>query len=65
MLVDPAANQGIGTPGEFAWGGAASTTFWIDPAEELSVIFMTQLLPSNTYPIRRFLKPVVLQALID
>ncbi|MFA9566277.1 MAG: serine hydrolase domain-containing protein [Acidimicrobiales bacterium] len=65
VLVDPAANQGIGTPGEFAWGGAASTTFWIDPAEELSVIFMTQLLPSNTYPIRRFLKPVVLQALID
>jgi CubicO group peptidase (beta-lactamase class C family) len=65
VLVDPAANQGIGSVGEFAWGGAASTAFWIDPAEELSVIFMTQLLPSNTYPIRRFLKPVVLQALID
>ncbi len=65
VLVDPAANQGIGSVGEFAWGGAASTSFWIDPAEELSVIFMTQLLPSNTYPIRRFLKPVVLQALID
>ncbi len=65
VLVDPPANQGIGSVGEFAWGGAASTTFWIDPAEELSVIFMTQLLPSNIYPIRRFLKPVVLQALID
>jgi CubicO group peptidase (beta-lactamase class C family) len=65
VLVDPAANEAIGTPGEFGWGGAASTTFWIDPVEELSVIFMTQLLPSNTYPIRRFLKPIVLQALID
>ncbi len=65
VLADPAVNQAIGTVGEYGWGGAASTAFWIDPKEELSVIFMTQLLPSNTYPIRRSLKSVVHQAIID
>ena len=48
----------------YAWGGAASTAFWIDPAEELAVVFMTQLLPSNTYPLRRHLQAGVYQALV-
>src|SRR5262249_13250134 len=43
VMQSPARAQILGTPGEFAWGGAASTAFWIDPAEELTVIFMTQL----------------------
>ena len=51
--------------GEFAWGGAASTAFWIDPVEEISVLFMTQLLPSSTHPIRTQLKQLVYQALVD
>jgi CubicO group peptidase (beta-lactamase class C family) len=51
--------------GEYAWGGAASTYFFIDPAEELIVIFMTQLLPSSAYPIRRQLKTLVYQAIVD
>jgi CubicO group peptidase (beta-lactamase class C family) len=65
VLVDPAANQSLGSPGTFAWGGAASTAFWVDPAEELAVVFMTQLLPSNTYPLRRHLSAGVYQALVD
>ena len=40
--------QTVGSAGEFMWGGAASTTFWVVPAEELAVVFMTQLLPSGT-----------------
>ncbi len=65
VLVDPAASQSLGSAGQFAWGGAASTAFWIDPAEELAVVFMTQLLPSNTYPLRRHLQAGIYQALID
>jgi CubicO group peptidase (beta-lactamase class C family) len=65
VLLDPAANQSLGSPGLYAWGGAASTAFWIDPVEELAVVFMTQLLPSNTYPLRRHLQAGVYQALVD
>ena len=65
VMLDPAANQGISSVGEFAWGGAASTAFWVDPSEELEVVFMTQLLPSATYPIRRQLKATIYQALVD
>jgi CubicO group peptidase (beta-lactamase class C family) len=65
VAVDPAAGQAVTSVGEFAWGGAASTTFWVDPLEELVVLFFTQLMPSNTFPIRRQLKATVYQALID
>lgn len=53
------------SPGQFAWGDAASTAFWIDPKEDLIVIFMTQLLPSSTYPIRRELQTMVNAAIVD
>ena len=51
------------SPGEFAWGGAASTAFWIDPVEEITAVLMTQLLPSSAYPIRRELRTLVYSAL--
>ena len=63
VVVDPAAANVLDSVGEFAWGGAASTYFWIDPVEEIIVVFLTQLLPSSTYPIRRELKTLVYQAL--
>ena len=63
VTVDPAALGAASSEGDYGWGGAASTAFWIDPAEELSVIFLTQLLPSSSYPIRRQLRSVVYQAL--
>ena len=59
----PAQNGGIGSVGDYGWGGAASTVFSIDPAEDLVFIMMTQLLPSSTYPIRRQLRSAVYQAL--
>ena len=43
----------------------ASTTFWVDPAEDLTVVFFTQLLPSSTYPIRRELQRLVYQSIVD
>ena len=65
VVLDPARANVLDSPGEFAWGGAASTYFWVDPEEELTVIFMTQLMPSSAYPIRRQLKTLVYQAIID
>ena len=65
VLLDPAATHTLGSPGEFAWGGAASTAFWVDPVEDLTVVFMTQLLPSSTYPLRSQLRQLVYSALVD
>ncbi len=63
VLLDPAQNGSVGSVGELSWGGAASTLFWIDPLEDLAVVFLTQLVPSNTYPIRRQLRATVYGAL--
>jgi len=54
-----------GSAGEYAWGGGASTAFWVDPAEELIAIFMTQVLPSSAYPVRRELRTMVYAAITD
>ncbi len=65
VAQSPARAQIPGSPGEFAWGGAASTAFWIDPAEDLIVIFMTQLMPSSSYPLRRELRVLTYASLVD
>ncbi len=65
VTMDPAKTLLPGSPGEYYWGGAASTAFWIDPAEELITIFMTQLLPSSQYPVRRELRTLVYSAITD
>lgn len=65
VVVDPVAYRTLTTVGEYHWGGMASTSFWVDPAEELAVVFMTQLLPSSTYPLRSQLRQLVYQSLVD
>ncbi|MBY0299613.1 MAG: beta-lactamase family protein [Methylobacterium sp.] len=65
VMLDPAKAQILGTPGEVAWGGAASTAFWIDPAEDLFVILLTQLMPSSALPLRRELRVLTYAALVD
>jgi CubicO group peptidase (beta-lactamase class C family) len=65
VVGDQAKNKSLVSEGSFAWGGAASTAFWVDPVEDLTVSFFTQLLPSSTYPIRRDLQRLVYQALVD
>jgi CubicO group peptidase (beta-lactamase class C family) len=62
VVLDPVANKVPSSAGEFAWGGAASTAFWVDPKEELTAMFFTQLLPSSTHPIRSQLRQLVSQA---
>lgn len=65
VMLDPAKAAILGTPGEFYWGGAASTAFWCDPTEGMIVIFMTQLLPSSKYPLRRQLRVATYQSIVD
>ncbi|HEV3266774.1 MAG TPA: serine hydrolase domain-containing protein [Acidimicrobiales bacterium] len=65
VMIDRRKNKSLVSEGSYFWGGAASTTFWVDPVEDLTVGFYTQLLPSGTYPIRRDLQRLVYQALSD
>jgi CubicO group peptidase (beta-lactamase class C family) len=65
VLLDPTKAQVVGTPGEYYWGGAASTAFFVSPAEDLIMIFLTQLRPSSTYPVRRELRQAIYASIID
>ncbi|MEO7027664.1 MAG: serine hydrolase domain-containing protein [Caulobacteraceae bacterium] len=65
VCVDPAKTLIPGSAGQYFWGGMASTAFWIDPAEDLIVVFMTQLTPSTAWPIRRQLRTLIYSALDD
>ncbi len=72
VVVDPLKSHSVANPGEYYWGGIASTVFWVDPVAELSVVFMTQLLPfaggqllpTNPDPLRRLLRQFVYSALV-
>jgi len=65
VVQSPALAQVPGSVGAYAWSGAASTHFWVDPAEQLIVIFMTQLMPSSSYPIGRELRVLSYATVID
>jgi CubicO group peptidase (beta-lactamase class C family) len=65
MVIDPARTLIPSSKGEFYWGGAYSTAFFVDPVEKITMVFMTQVYPSNTYPIRRQLKTLIYSALAD
>jgi len=65
VTTDPVRSKTVSSVGEFTWGGAASTAFFVDPVEDLVALFFTQLLPSSTHPIRTQLRTLVHQALVD
>jgi CubicO group peptidase (beta-lactamase class C family) len=65
VVLDPVRAGTLGSPGEYGWGGAASTYFSIDPVEQTTLLFFTQLLPSSTLPLRSYLRQLVNQALVD
>ncbi|MFT5578336.1 MAG: CubicO group peptidase (beta-lactamase class C family) [Paraglaciecola psychrophila] len=65
VVLDPVKAHTITSKGEHHWGGAASTFFWLDPEQDLFVVFFTQLMPSSTYRIRRELRTAVYQSIID
>jgi CubicO group peptidase (beta-lactamase class C family) len=63
--IAPASTLIPGSAGDFFWGGAASTFFWVDPQEDLIGLFLTQLLPSSAYPVRRQLRTLVYSAITE
>ena len=63
--IDPAAGMSNGSAGDIYWGGMFSTGFFVDPAEAISMVFMTQLMPSMAYPVRREVKTMIYAALND
>jgi len=65
MTTDVARTGIAGSEGEYWWGGAASTAFWIDPVEDVCVVFLTQFMPSSLYPIRRELRTMINAAILD
>ena len=65
MVIDPAMTLMPSSVGEYYWGGAYSTAFFVDPVERITMVFMTQVYPSSTYPIRRQLKTLIYAALTE
>ena len=65
-IVDDVAEYGVpGSPGMYSWPGAANTSFWIDPQEDLIAIFMTQFLPFRYCPVVEEFQTLTYQSLID
>jgi len=65
VVIDPPRTLIPCSPGEFYWGGMASTAFWVDPVEQVTAVFMTQVIPSSAYPVRRQLRTMVYGALME
>lgn len=65
VLMDVPASSAPGSVGNYGWGGAASTNYWIDPEEDMLGIFMTQFMPSGFYPVEREFRLAAYQALVD
>jgi CubicO group peptidase (beta-lactamase class C family) len=65
VTIDQPRTMILGSNGEFTWGGMASTLFWVDPREQLIGIFLTQLMPSSTYAVRRELRTLTYAAMTE
>jgi CubicO group peptidase (beta-lactamase class C family) len=65
VVLDPVPGKVLSSTGEFAWGGLARTAFYVDPAEEITAMFFTQLLPGPVYPLRTQLRALVTAAVVD
>jgi CubicO group peptidase (beta-lactamase class C family) len=65
VITDVAKSQTLGSLGTYRWGGAANTTFWVDPQEELIGLLMLQFMPSDTYLVKQDFEVLVYQSIVD
>lgn len=65
VITNPAETPAVSFSGNYSWGGLASTFFWNDRQNDMSVIFLTQLMPSGAYPLRPQLQQLIYAALIE
>ena len=64
VVDDPVAYKSSASAGEYSWGGAASTAFWVDPVEDVTCVFLTSVFPSSALPVRGMLRQLVAQAIV-
>jgi CubicO group peptidase (beta-lactamase class C family) len=64
VVTNPNVTIATTSKGNNSWGGLASTIYWNDPVEDMTVVFMTQLMPANTYPLRTQLQQLIYSALV-
>lgn len=64
ILEDPGLAGRFGSPGAYGWGGAYHSTYWVDPVQELVVVYMTQLIPARVDDHAR-LRPLVYQSVVE
>ena len=62
-IMNPGIAGTYSAKGEFFWGGAASTIFWVDKKNNITATMMTQYMPSDKYPLREELKTLVYSSL--
>jgi CubicO group peptidase (beta-lactamase class C family) len=62
-VMDPGVAGTYSAKGEFFWGGAASTIFWVDRKNNVTATMMTQYMPSDKYPLREELKTLLYSSL--
>lgn len=66
FVVEDLGTRGwLGSDGEFGWGGAYHTTYWVDPREELVVVHLTQLVPAGTVDDQAKVRTLIYQAIVD
>ena len=65
VLMDVGQCQSVGSEGAYSWGGAATTSFWVDPKEELIGIQMAQFQPLGFHLIADDFKVMAYQSIID
>jgi CubicO group peptidase (beta-lactamase class C family) len=65
ILEDVGERGTPGSVGEFGWGGAYHSTYWVDPEEELIVVYMSQLIPAIGIDDQAKLRTLVYQAIVD
>ncbi|HEY3388177.1 MAG TPA: serine hydrolase domain-containing protein, partial [Prolixibacteraceae bacterium] len=65
VVKDQGPSTGSGSKGSYWWAGAANTYFYIDPKEDLAIIFMTQFVPNFYYPVCKEFRELVYQSIVD
>ena len=65
-IVENVGARGLpGSKGEYGWGGAYHSTYWVDPTEELVVVYLTQLIPAGGLDDQGRLRALIYQAIVD
>ena len=65
VVKDLGARGVPGSVGEFGWGGAYHSSYWVDPKKELAVVYFTQLLPARDVDDHGKLRTLIYQAIMD